>query len=224
VPARARSDYRRSASPYGLGSATTVANPQPPSFQPARPARGGTLFNRRKWSTFQPVLTRAIGLTGLAAGAALVGSLFLTWYQVERFNVTNQGGGFFLRFGSGPSNAWDAISDTSLVLSVCAVAIGGLLIVRLVKGSRRAALAALGFGLIGVGLVTYRIVATPQARRGVEGSYFDRANGVPATDGVSQSSVMLTSGASGGAGLAVGAAVVATLAAGTLAIGRRPHR
>jgi hypothetical protein len=168
---------------------------------------------------------RAIGLAGVVAGAALVGSLFMTWYQVERFNVTDQGGGFFLRFGRGPSNAWAAVSDTSVVLLVCAVAIGGLLIVRVLNGSRRAALAAVGVGLIGVGLVTYRIIATPQARHGVEGSYFDRANGVPATDGVvSQSSVMLTSGASGGADLAVGAAVVATIAAGALAMSRRPHQ
>jgi hypothetical protein len=166
---------------------------------------------------------RAIAAAGLLAWAALVGSLFLTWYQVVNTTVTDSSGGFAGVFSGGSSDAWDTISNTSFLLTACAVVGAGLLVLRLAGRSRVAAGAAVCFALIAGGVTIYRMVAAPETpRHGVEGAYFERSNSTTATGARSVSSVIPTSDASDGAVVAVCAALIASIAGCALTLAPRP--
>ena|SRR5437764_12039768 len=143
----------------------------------------------------------------------------MSWYHVDGASVTDHAGTFILAFSSGSSDAWSTIVGTSIVVTACAVVIGALLLLRLRYRSRHAVLIAVAVALVAAGVVGYRIAASPQAPRGVEGAYFEGANSVPAAAGARD--YVPTSTASGGAVVAACAAAAAVVAGCVLACGRR---
>jgi hypothetical protein len=146
----------------------------------------------------------------------LLASLFLSWYDVGAASITRHAGAFALVFSSGSSDAWDTILGTSVVLTACAVVISALLVRWLTSGAQRVVLIAVGVALAAAGLVGYRLVASPQAPRGVEGAYFTRAKSA------STPSIADASTANGaGAAVALCATLGAAIAGGTLTFAAR---
>jgi hypothetical protein len=140
-------------------------------------------------------------------------SLFAPWYTVDHASVSRTPTGFFLRFGSNTTDAWNAVIGTSVVVAVCAVGIvtvGGLLYF----GRPRAISVAIALAIVALGVAGYRALEPPTHRVTIgEAGYFSRSNGV--TVGHERSEPLEThwgGWAALGASLAAAAAAAATFA------------
>jgi hypothetical protein len=168
---------------------------------------------------------RVLGAVAIVAALALAGSTFLYWYVAPYSSLSRTGGGFELLFGVRDADAWTTVPETAAVLLACAVVVAGAIgwwwraagphaLVRIAIAAAVAAVVVAGLRL-----------ADPPARRvaaerGIEGTYFTRANRVP---GGREAVVSQALSARGGVDAALGAAVVALVAtAGIVLLPSRP--
>jgi hypothetical protein len=121
---------------------------------------------------------RVLASISVIAGVALLLALFAPWYTVDYASLSRTSTGFFLMFGSKISDAWNAVTWTSVVLAMCAlgIVIFGAMVIH---GRRNAAIQA-AIAVLALGVAGYRLLEPPthQVTIGTAG-YFSRSNHVP---------------------------------------------